>query len=280
MTNLRNFSTIIAVAILTTIIASAQSGNDILKHFEKYNVSFDYLAAWKINDSSTDDVLYFTVATEGSAAQIVVIVQPDPGVSCASEARSKSVTTALIDQVAIQIHAPVPVQSSLVPISIGPTKVPAVELHGAMNNKPVTAQMGSLVMQHYFINLVYLKIDNDESGITAWETVRTTLKIGEPVPGQKGSRPEWGGVLNGKAIKLVQTGYPQAARYRHVDGTVVVGVEVDEAGIVTLACAISGHPLLQSACIDAAKQTRFPPTKLSGKPVKVIGFLQYNFVTQ
>lgn len=280
MTTPRKFSTIIALTVLVTTMSNAQSGKGAITHFEKYNVSFDYPAAWKLTDSSTDDILYFTMATDTSAAQIAVIVQPDPGVSCASEARSRNVTRALVDSVATQIHTAVPVQSSLVLTSIGSKDVPAVELHGVLNSKPVTAFIGSLTLQHYFINVVYLKIDDDESGSPAWETVRTTMRIGEPVPGQKGSRPENGGVLNGKAIKLVHTGYPPAARYQRVGGTVVIGVEVDEAGMVTYACAISGHPLLQAACIDAAKQTRFKPTILSGKPVKVIGVIVYNFVAQ
>lgn len=147
-----------------------------------------------------------------------------------------------------------------------------------MNNKPVTAYIGSSLVNHCFVDLVYLKFVNDETGTSAWETVRTSLKVDEPGPAQKRSGPTDGGILNGKAIKLVQAGYSPAARSERVVGTVVIAVEVDEAGIVTLACAFSGHPLLQAACIKAAKQTRFPPTILSGKPVKVIGYIQYNFV--
>ncbi|HEY5884272.1 MAG TPA: hypothetical protein VIT88_06260 [Pyrinomonadaceae bacterium] len=41
---------------------------------------------------------------------------------------------------------------------------------------------------------------------------------------------------------------------------------------------ISGHPLLRTVCEEAAWQSTFPPTKLSGQPVKVNGVLEYNFV--
>jgi hypothetical protein len=52
----------------------------------------------------------------------------------------------------------------------------------------------------------------------------------------------------------------------------------DEQGKVIWARAISGHPLLRSACEDAAWQSTFPPMKVSGQPEKVTGVLIYNFV--
>jgi len=47
---------------------------------------------------------------------------------------------------------------------------------------------------------------------------------------------------------------------------------------VIAANAISGHPLLWAACVEAAKNSLFSPTLLAGKPVKVTGVIQYNFV--
>ena len=92
--------------------------------------------------------------------------------------------------------------------------------------------------------------------------------------------PISGGVLNGKAISLPKPPYPQIARAAHASGTVVVQVLIDENGSVVSAHAVSGHPLLQAVAVQAAKQARFSPTKLSGQPVKVTGVIQYNFVAQ
>jgi len=92
--------------------------------------------------------------------------------------------------------------------------------------------------------------------------------------------PISGGVLNGKAVHLVQPTYPQIARQAHASGTVVVQVLIDENGTVISAHAISGHPLLQAVAVAAARASRFSPTKLSGQPVKVNGVIQYNFVAQ
>jgi TonB family protein len=108
----------------------------------------------------------------------------------------------------------------------------------------------------------------------------------EPPPppinrGANGSRaPISGGVLNAKATSLPKPAYPAIARATHASGTVVVQVTVDETGKVTSARAVSGHPLLQAAAVQAAYQARFTPTKLSGQPVKVTGMLTYNFAAE
>jgi protein TonB len=92
--------------------------------------------------------------------------------------------------------------------------------------------------------------------------------------------PISGGVLNGKAISKPQPLYPAVARAALVSGEVVVEVTVDECGNVVMARALSGHPLLRQAAIDAAISTRFSPTRLSGLPVRVKGTMAYNFSLQ
>jgi TonB family protein len=89
-----------------------------------------------------------------------------------------------------------------------------------------------------------------------------------------------GGVLQGKAISKPAPPYPPAAKAAGVQGQVVVEIVVDESGRVSSAQAISGHPLLRAAAEEAATQARFTPTLISGQPVKVSGFLTYNFVLQ
>lgn len=87
-----------------------------------------------------------------------------------------------------------------------------------------------------------------------------------------------GGILNGRAIDLRKPTYPPDARTAGASGTVEVRVVLDVTGKVIWARAMSGHPLLRQASEDAAWQTTFPITKLSGQPVTVSGILLYNFV--
>ena len=98
--------------------------------------------------------------------------------------------------------------------------------------------------------------------------------VSVPMP----TKPISGGVLNGKAITLPKPSYPAIAKSANAAGTVVVQVTIDEMGDVIEARAISGHELLQAAAVEAARQAKFTPTKLSGQPVKVTGAITYKFV--
>lgn len=101
-------------------------------------------------------------------------------------------------------------------------------------------------------------------------------KVGVKVisPGRK---PVNGGVLNGKALELVQPRYPEAARAVRASGTVKIDVLISEKGRIISAEAISGHPVLVASARAAACSSRFSPTTLSGNPVKVRGVIVYVF---
>ena len=87
-------------------------------------------------------------------------------------------------------------------------------------------------------------------------------------------------LVKGRALALPQPAYPPIARAAHVSGTVTVRVIIDREGNVIAAAAIEGHPLLQKACVAAARHARFSPTLYEGKPEKVMGDIHYNFVVQ
>ena len=101
-----------------------------------------------------------------------------------------------------------------------------------------------------------------------------------PTPPPKPRAPISGGVLNGKAISKPTPPYPAVAKAARASGTVVVQITVDEGGKVISAAAVSGHPLLRQAAVQAAYGARFSPTLLSGQPVKVTGTITYNFNLQ
>ena len=113
-------------------------------------------------------------------------------------------------------------------------------------------------------------------GIRSLVTRKTPAVIGDtnPQPAAKVS----GGVLNGRALNKIKPVYPAAARESGASGVVEVRVVFDETGKVIWAKAISGHPQLRQAAEDAAWQTKFSPTILSGQAVRTSGLLLYNFV--
>ena len=88
-------------------------------------------------------------------------------------------------------------------------------------------------------------------------------------------------ILNGMAIELPKPAYPVGARDRNLSGMVVVKVEIDETGkVISAHDMCQGPPYLSQSSVAAAWKARFTPTKLSGKPVKVKGVIQYRFVRQ
>ena len=108
--------------------------------------------------------------------------------------------------------------------------------------------------------------------------VKTVEPNAPSSPDNSNSKKISGGVLNGKATNLVQPTYPSAAKAVRASGAVNVQVTIDEKGNVISASAVSGHPLLRASAAAAARESKFSPTLLSGKPVKVTGVVVYNFV--
>ncbi len=88
------------------------------------------------------------------------------------------------------------------------------------------------------------------------------------------------GVLRGTAIRKIKPAYPIIAKQIKANGPVQVLVTISEEGRVIQAEALSGHPMLRSAAVAAARQWIFTPTTLSQVPVKVQGILTFNFVLE
>ncbi len=83
--------------------------------------------------------------------------------------------------------------------------------------------------------------------------------------------------LDGNARRRIEPRYPVAARAAHISGAVVVEVTVDVEGDVISARAVSGHPLLRGAALDAAWDWKFMPIVVQGRPIRVIGSITFNF---
>jgi len=88
------------------------------------------------------------------------------------------------------------------------------------------------------------------------------------------------GFKRGYVVSLAKPAYPPLARAAHAQGKVEVQIIVDTEGKVIAAAAISGHPLLYAAAVQAARNSSFTATYWEGKPVKVVGVVQYNFIPQ
>lgn len=107
--------------------------------------------------------------------------------------------------------------------------------------------------------------------------IKKTIPKPPPPPKVKKKVIVTGGVVNGKAKRLVKPVYSPAARAAQIRGQVTVQVLIGENGNVLSAKAIKGHSLLKRNAVSAARKSTFTPTYLSNEKVKVRGIIVYNF---
>lgn len=95
-----------------------------------------------------------------------------------------------------------------------------------------------------------------------------------------GRTPLASGIIQGKVRHMPEPEYPPIAKAARASGVVPVQVVVNEEGEVIAARPLAGHLLLQASAARAALRTRFSPTQLEGKPVKVSGVISFSFSLQ
>ncbi|HKR01275.1 MAG TPA: energy transducer TonB [Pyrinomonadaceae bacterium] len=95
-------------------------------------------------------------------------------------------------------------------------------------------------------------------------------------PAEPGKPVEVGSLVE-KATQRVNPSYPQTAKMARITGVVTVYLEVDETGAVTNVRQTNGPQVLRQAATDAVKRWKFRPTVIDGQPVRVMGFIHFNF---
>jgi TonB family protein len=85
------------------------------------------------------------------------------------------------------------------------------------------------------------------------------------------------GSLLPKAMDKPAPTYPPTARAARVTGLVTVFLMLDEKGAVAKVERTDGPQLLRGAAADAARRWKFRPTIVNGQPVRVSGFISFNF---
>ncbi len=85
-------------------------------------------------------------------------------------------------------------------------------------------------------------------------------------------------MLEGSLIRRVQPVYPPLARSARVQGPVVLAAVINKSGTIDNLRALSGHPMLVPAAVDAVSQWRYRPYILNGEPVEVETRITVNFI--
>lgn len=84
------------------------------------------------------------------------------------------------------------------------------------------------------------------------------------------------GSLSGRESKRVTPVYPSMAKTHNVTGTVRVFAIVDENGKIWITNS-EGPTMLRAAAEEAARGWVFPPSISNGKPVRLVGYLDFDF---
>jgi TonB family protein len=104
-----------------------------------------------------------------------------------------------------------------------------------------------------------------------------------PATGQSAASPQPAGapVAVGLLVSIAKQksspSYPALARTARVAGVVTVHLVVNEKGEVESVLRADGPAQLQNAASDAARRWKFHPTVINGQPVRVTGYISFNF---
>ena len=105
-----------------------------------------------------------------------------------------------------------------------------------------------------------------------------TPKANQPVAAVANQRVTLpSGVSKNLLLTEVVPTYPPLARKARIHGEVVLDVDISKEGTVESMKAVSGHPMLIPAAIDAVKNWRYKPYLVDGKPVPVQTQVTVNF---
>jgi len=78
-------------------------------------------------------------------------------------------------------------------------------------------------------------------------------------------------------IRSTAPDYPQMARLAHIQGKVIIRIQVDKEGRVVDEKALSGHPILIQSAMDAVKKWQYRPVIVDGQPVEVLSSVAVEF---
>jgi len=105
------------------------------------------------------------------------------------------------------------------------------------------------------------------------QPTQSTASLSLPTDG----KPLDVGSLIEKATQKIAPSYPATAKTARVSGVVKVFVIVDEKGMVAKIERSDGPSLLRAAAETAAKQWKFQPVVIDGKPIPITGYISFNF---
>ncbi len=182
---------IAGAALISLSVVAAQPQGDA-KHFTKEGLVFDYANGWSIADESNSDAQQLTLNRSGSDAQIRIFAHRGKVDSPEKLAQAKkafidpyvkSVTNTFVQMGAKPESAPASSE-------IGGAAAEGVRVKASLSGEPGEADIYWVTLNNRVVVLTFFGPDKAlKQATSAWDTIRTTLKI-EPPPPKAGATPK------------------------------------------------------------------------------------------
>jgi hypothetical protein len=273
-----------SILILTTG-AFGQGPENTLKTFDKDGLKFSYPDNWTLTDKSTPSTQNLQLTKPDSVGLIAMISPRESVTTWQNYARS------LIESEAKYASS---VRQNLIgPMSLAPDEeVSCLDLNGrtvsgksfigTFQGRSSTGKFYSFILGRRQLTLLYLRAERDRQQMDAvWNTALKSLSLDSENRDALGEAANWPELATGdimdKAIKLDMPGISSADLMSgRIPGVIRVEVVVDESGKVIEADTLQTFNLtLQGRVRSAARRSKFHPTVICGRPVKVAGYILY-----
>lgn len=103
-------------------------------------------------------------------------------------------------------------------------------------------------------------------------------EIRQPAAERKARQQVSEGVMEAMLVRKVLPSYPLIAKNMRLSGSVVLHAVIGTDGSVRQLQVLSGNILLARAALEAVREWRYQPTRLSGEPVEVETTITVNFI--
>ena len=133
-------------------------------------------------------------------------------------------------------------------------------------------RISSLLLALPLLSLMFVDVGRTQPPLGQPVWAKSDEPTNPPPPVQVSSA-EMGKLL----VKRIPPEYPEKARTKRIQGTVMLRATVNREGNVIDLSVISGHPELSKAALDAAKKWKYHPYSIGGEPVEVETTIQMNF---
>lgn len=178
---------LLVIVVFCGVIASAQTPAQApsdAQQFSKGDLSFNYPKGWTLTDMSDDDAQQYSFANSAADIQMRVFAHKGRiGAEKLPEAK-KAFIDPYIGSIEKQFVAMgATPQKSPDTSEIGGVKAEGVQLTASLGGEPGAAKIYWAVVGGRVVVMTLFGPDRDiKKFATAWDTLRTTLKIAEPAP--------------------------------------------------------------------------------------------------